>query len=128
MLEKILTIYWKSFLYRLWLGEIQLTTCFWLYYLLLQYGLVFILMMIGVPVWVLFGFTRVYTFIALSILGIYLFIATIGTWRSSDKYSNSKASTLIVKGVLIFISIYYAVFFVILLPYVDQSFYYTPPR
>lgn len=128
MLEKILIVYWKSFLYRLWLGEIRLVTCFWMYYLLLQAVLIVLIMIIGVPIWIFFGFTRIYTVLGLSLFGLYLFIATIGTWRSSNKYSDSKFMTLAVKSVLVFFGVYYMIFFVVLLPYVDQIFYSGSPR
>jgi hypothetical protein len=98
-----------------------------MFYLLGQSALVFLIIIIGLPVWLFFGFTKIFAFFGLFLFFLYLIFSTVGTWRSSNKYADSKRSMIITKSALAFIDGYYLLMFIILFPYINQDYHYVPP-
>ena len=118
MLNKILAAYFRSFLYRLWLGEYRLWVSFWLFFLVGQYVVVLLILIIAAPLAYFFGFMEILAvlILLLAVYLLYVFIATVGTWRSSDKYTDSDAIPKVTK---ILLSLYggYLLIFLLSFPY-----------
>jgi len=102
LVNRLLAIYFRSFLYRLWLGDYPLWVSFWLFFLVGQYVVALLILLLGAPIGYFFEISDFFAvlIILLLIFILYVLIATVGTWRSANKYDGSDAMIKATKSIL----------------------------